>query len=124
MKKIKKINQKNIKNILKNHLTDDVFLPEHRIDSIIKEYLLERNENTIYDDKYEFSPKSLEILSQSLDNLSDIKDDLEVIKEKEGDVLILTDVYCDDYVNNVVGNLEKVIKDIEYMINISNQNKL
>lgn len=124
MKKIKKINQKNIKNILKNHLTDDVFLPEHRIDSIIKEYLLERNENTIYDDKYEFSPKSLEILSQSLDNLSDIKDDLEVIKEKEGDLLILTDVYCDDYVNNVVGNLEKVIKDIEYMINISNQNKL
>lgn len=124
MKKIKKINQKNIKNILKNHLTDDVFLPEHRIDSIIKEYLLERNENTIYDDKYEFSPKSLEILSQSLDNLSDIKDDLEVIKEKEADVLILTDVYCDDYVNNVVGNLEKVIKDIEYMINISNQNKL
>ena len=68
MKKIKKINQKNIKNILKIHLTDDVFLPEHRIDSIIKEYLLERNENTIYDDKYEFSPKSLEILSQSLDN--------------------------------------------------------
>lgn len=124
MKKIKKINQKNIKNILKNHLTDDVFLPEHRIDSIIKEYLLERNENTIYDDKYEFSPKSLEILSQSLDNLYDIKDDLEVIKEKEADVLILTDVYCDDYVNNVVGNLEKVIKDIEYMINISNQNKL
>lgn len=124
MKKIKKINQKNIKNILKNHLTDDVFLPEHRIDSIIKEYLLERNENTIYDDKYEFSPKSLEILSQSLDNLYDIKDDLEVIKEKEADVLILTNVYCDDYVNNVVGNLEKVIKDIEYMINISNQNKL
>jgi len=39
MKRIKKISSKNIRNIVKEHFLDDSTLPEHKIDSIIKEYL-------------------------------------------------------------------------------------
>ena len=66
MKKIKKIGTKNIKNYIKEHFSDDSFLlPEHKIDSIIKEYLSERSESLdepyigAYEEKTTLSPTSI-----------------------------------------------------------------
>jgi hypothetical protein len=119
MKKINKISSKNLKNIVKNRFLDENSLPEHKIDSIIREYLNERDdyldEDDYLGDKYEFSPKSNEALTDMVDGLTEMLDDLEIIKEKEGDVLVLTDVYADEYLNGVIRDLQDVMDDLKYL---------
>jgi hypothetical protein len=118
MKKIKKLNSKNIKNIVKEHFLDDSTLPEHKIDVIIREYLFERedmmDDETIYDE-YEFSPKTNEALLDMVDGLSEMLDDLEIIKEKEGNVLVFNDVYAEDYLGDVISDLNDMMEDIKYL---------
>lgn len=119
MKKIKKISSKNLKNMVKERFLEENSLPEHKIDSIIKEYLVERDEYLTNDDyfeeKYEFSPKSTQALVDMVDGLGEMLDDLEIIKEKEGDVLVLTDVYADEYLNGVIRDLQDVMDDLKYL---------
>lgn len=119
MKKIKKITTKNIRNIVKEQLTDDGGLPEHKIDSIIKEYLKERKD--ILDDEYplgdeyEFSPKTNEALSDMVDGLSEMLDDLDIIKEKEGNVILSDGSYADEYLQNVISDLNFIVEDLKFL---------
>ena len=119
MKKIKRVNSKNIRNIVKEHFLDDTNLPEHKIDSIIKEYLKERDE--ILDDEYplgdeyEFSPKTKEALSDMVDGLSEMLDDLDIIKEKEGNVILSDGSYADEYLENVISDLNFIIEDLNFL---------
>lgn len=113
MKKIKKISSNNIKNIVKEHFLEDSLLPEHKIDSIIKEYLSERedfldNEEPI-EDEYEFSSKTSEALLDMVDGLNEMVGDLEVIKEKEGNVLVYQDEYTDEILEDIIQDLERVV---------------
>lgn len=113
MKKIKKISSNNIKNIVKEHFLEDSLLPEHKIDSIIKEYLSERedfldNEEPI-EDEYEFSSKTSEALLDMVDGLNEMVGDLEVIKEKEGNVLVYQDEYADEILEDIIQDLERVV---------------
>tara|TARA_R110000868_G_scaffold97544_1_gene268198 strand:- start:438 stop:836 length:399 start_codon:yes stop_codon:yes gene_type:complete len=122
MKKIKKINSNNIKNIVKEHFLEDSLLPEHKIDNIIKEYLSERddfldNEESLQDE-YEFSPKTTEALLDMTDGLSEMIDDLDIIKEKEGNVLVLDDTYADEYLQGLVMELKNVLEDIKLLTKI------
>jgi hypothetical protein len=122
MKKIKKINSNNIKNIVKEHFLEDSLLPEHKIDNIIKEYLSERddfldNEESLQDE-YEFSPKTSEALLDMTDGLSEMIDDLDIIKEKEGNVLVLDDTYADEYLQGLVMELKNVLEDIKLLTKI------
>ena len=88
MKKVKKITSKGIKKLVKESFLEESLLPEHKIDSIIKEYLSERDDfldsEEPIKDEYKFSPKTSEALLDMVDGLSEMIDDLEVIKEKEG----------------------------------------
>lgn len=119
MKKIKRVSSKNIRNIVKEHFLDDTNLPEHKIDSIIKEYLKERDE--ILDDEYplgdeyEFSPKTNEALSDMVDGLSEMLDDLDIIKEKEGNVILSDGSYADEYIENVISDLNFIIEDLNFL---------
>lgn len=119
MKKVKKITSKGIKKIVKEHFLDETTLPEHKIDSIIKEYLSERDE--ILDDEYplvdeyEFSPKTKEALSDMVDGLNEMADDLEIIKEKEGNVIVFNDVYGDEYLDGIISDLMDLIDDIKHL---------
>tara|TARA_R110000803_G_scaffold107830_2_gene175965 strand:- start:514 stop:912 length:399 start_codon:yes stop_codon:yes gene_type:complete len=119
MKKIKKISPNNIKNIVREHFLEDSLLPEHKIDSIIKEYLSERDnfldDEEFLDDEYEFSPKTNEALSDMVDGLNEMVEDLDIIKEKEGDVLVLEDTYADEYLGGLIMELKNVIKDIKLL---------
>ena len=119
MKKIKKISSNNIKNIVREHFLEDSLLPEHKIDSIIKEYLSERDNfldnEEFLDDEYEFSPKTNEALSDMVDGLNEMVEDLDIIKEKEGDVLVLEDTYADEYLGGLIMELKNVIKDIKLL---------
>jgi hypothetical protein len=100
MKKMKKISPNNIKNIVREHFLEDSLLPEHKIDGIIKEYLSERDnfldDEEFLDDEYEFSPKTNEALSDMVDGLNEMVEDLDIIKEKEGDILVLENTYSDE----------------------------
>ena len=119
MKRIKKISSKNIRNIVKEHFLDDNNLPEHKIDSIIKEYLKEREEimddDYPLEDEYEFSPKTTEALSDMVDGLSEMVDDLDIIKEKEGNVLVTQDTYADEYLQGLIMELKNVMEDINFL---------
>jgi hypothetical protein len=123
MKKVKKITSKGIKKLVKESFLEDSLLPEHKIDSIIKEYLLERedfldNEETITD-KYEFRPKTSEALFDMVDGLNEMVDDLDIIKEKEGNVLVLEDTYADEYLQGLIMELKNVIDDIKVLTELS-----
>jgi hypothetical protein len=128
MKRIKKISSKNIRNIVKEHFLDDSTLPEHKIDSIIKEYLSERDE--ILDDEYpltdeyEFSPKTNEALSDMVDGLSEMLDDLDIIKEKEGNVVVFNDVYADEYLDGMINNLQDLMEDLKYLTNLKSDEEI
>lgn len=119
MKKIKRVSSKNIRNIVKEHFLDDTNLPEHKIDSIIKEYLKERQEimddEYPLEDEYEFSPKTNEALSDMVDGLSEMVDDLDIIKEKEGNVLVTQDTYADEYLQGLIMELKNVMEDINFL---------
>ena len=119
MKKVKKITSKGIKKLVKESFLEDSLLPEHKIDSIIKEYLLERedfldNEEPIADE-YEFRPKTSEALFDMVDGLNEMVDDLDIIKEKEGNVLVLEDTYADEYLQGLIMELKNVIEDIKVL---------
>ena len=119
MKKVKKITSKNIKNIVKEHFLEDTNLPEHKIDAIIKEYLTERDEfledENPFGDEYEFSPKTKDAISDMTEGIMEMVDDLEVIKEKEGNVLIFNDVYADEYLNGVISDLNGILDDLKFL---------
>jgi len=123
MKKIKKISSNNIKNIVKEHFLEDSLLPEHKIDSIIKEYLSEREDfldsEELQQDEYEFSPKTNEALLDMVDGLSEMVDDLDIIKEKEGNVLVLEDTYADEYLQGLIMELKNVLEDIKVLTEIN-----
>ena len=123
MGNIKKIDSNSIKKIVKRHFTDNDFLiPEHKVDNIIKEYLFERSdsENNGYGDKLNFSKNSLEVLQDIILTLSEIKDDLEIIMEKESDVLVYVDQYADEVMNNYIMDLNNIINGLEDISQITN----
>lgn len=119
MKKIKKISSNSIKNIVKEHFLEESLLPEHKIDSIIKEYLSERED--FLDDEEPFkdklSPKSSEALLDMTDGLSEMIDDLDVISEKEGNVLVSgSEEYTDDILGEVLVDLEDALIKLKRLI--------
>ena len=123
MKRIKKITSKGIKKIVKESFLEDTLLPEHKIDSIIKEYLRERedfiDDDSPIGDEYEFSPKTTEALSDMADGLSEMIDDLDIIKEKEGNVLVMGDTYDDEPLQSLIMELKNVMEDIRTLTEIS-----
>jgi hypothetical protein len=117
MKRVKKINHNNIKNIVKEHfLSDNNLLSESKIDNIIKEYLSERDDylddESALEDKMDFSKKTSNALSDMLDGLNEMVGDLEVIKEKEGNVLVYQDEYADEILEDVIQDLERIVDRI------------
>ena len=120
---MKKISPNNIKNIVREHFLEDSLLPEHKIDGIIKEYLSERDnfldDEEFLDDEYEFSPKTNEALSDMVDGLNEMVEDLDIIKEKEGDILVLENTYSDEYLGGLVMELKNVIKDIKLLTELN-----
>ena len=123
MKKVKKINHNNIKNIVKEHfLSDNNLLPESKIDSIIKEYLSERDDflddESALEDKMDFSEKTSNALRDMVDGINEMVGDLEVIKEKEGNVLVYQDEYADEILEDVVRDLETIVDRINDLTEI------
>lgn len=121
MKSIKKIKKSNISNIIKKNLSDEFLLSEDKIDSIIKEYLLERN-GFLYDqnDRLEFTKKTKNNLSDITDNISEIMGNLQIIKDSEGDVLVYNDVYSDEIITNIINQLNDVRDDIYFLSQLKN----
>lgn len=122
MKKV--INTEKLREMVKDRLLGDGGLvPEHRINRIIKEYLSERNEflddETPIEDVYEFKPRTQKALEDMSEGLEEMIGDLELIKEKENNVLVDTDVYADGFINDMVSSLEGVKEDLLYLKSLS-----
>ena len=130
MKKIKKIGTKNIKNYIKEHFSDDSFLlPEHKIDSIIKEYLSERSESLdepyidAYEEKTTLSPTSVELIEDMILTLTEMKSDLEIIQDKESDVLLYKEQYADEIIEYSLRDIKDFIEGLEDIIELTKGKK-
>jgi hypothetical protein len=128
MKKVKKINHSNIKNIVKEHfLNEKYLLPESRIDSIINEYLSERDEylddENSLEDKTNFSSKTSNALGDMVEGINEMLGDLEVIKEKEGNVLVYQNEYSDEYLEDVIQDLESVVDRISNLTELGGEDQ-
>jgi hypothetical protein len=130
MKKIKRIGTKNIKNYIKEHFSDDSFLlPEHKIDSIIKEYLSERTESLgdsyidTYEEKRTLSPTSIELIEDMILTLTEMKSDLEIIQDKESDVLLYKEQYADEIIEYSLKDIKDFIEGLEDIIELTKEKK-
>jgi hypothetical protein len=130
MKKIKRIGTKNIKNYIKEHFSDDSFLlPEHKIDSIIKEYLSERSESLdepyidAYEEKTTLSPTSIELIEDMILTLTEMKSDLEIIQDKESDVLLYKEQYADEIIEYSLRDIKDFIEGLEDIIELTKGKK-
>ena len=130
MKKIKRIGTKNIKNYIKEHFSDDSFLlPEHKIDSIIKEYLSERSESLdepyigAYEEKTTLSPTSVELIEDMILTLTEMKSDLEIIQDKESDVLLYKEQYADEIIEYSLRDIKDFIEGLEDIIELTKGKK-
>lgn len=111
--------KKRIRNIIKDNLKTKKVLSESRIDSIIREYLFERNN---INDKTKFSKKSIESLEEIVSNLNDILEDLEIIKEKEGDTILFENKYTDDILETHIKDISEKTKNLQEIINFTKNN--
>lgn len=115
------MNNSKVLNIVKETLErDGVFVSNSKIDSVIKKYLSEREEMLLDDeshleDSYSFSKESKQIFSNTVNTLKDTVEDLNIIQVKEGDVLINTDVYSEEYLESIMNDLEDVIERLEFI---------
>ena len=53
------------------------------------------------------------------DGLSEMIDDLDIIKEKEGNVLIYQNEYSDEYLEDIIQDLERVVGRINGLTELS-----
>lgn len=113
-------NTERISEMVKDRLLGDGgLIPEHRINKIVKDYLKERNDyledDTPISDTYEFTSRTQKAFDDMSDGIIEMIGDLEVIKAKEGDVLVETDVYSDEYLSNIISTLETVSEDLKIL---------
>jgi hypothetical protein len=119
MKKVK-MNNNRISNIVKKTLeSDGVFVNETKIDSVIKKYLMERDDMLMDDEPvdnlYSFTEETKDTFHDMAQGLLDTVEDLNVIKTTEGDVLVETDVYAEDYIETLILDLESVVERLEFL---------
>lgn len=122
--KRKKINTERLTEIVKDRLLGDGgLIPEHRINKIIKDYLYERNEilddETPIEDKYKFTSRTQVALEDMAEGLEEMLGDLELIKERESDVLVDTDLYSDEYMTEMISSLESVKEQLIFLKDLS-----
>lgn len=125
MKKKVSLNNKKIKTIIQRTLGNKLSVSESKIDSIIKEYLSERTEyeyDSEYTEKTTFSPKSIEVLESMSSSINEMLEDLDIIKEKEGDVLVYNDQYADEVLNYYIRDLQGIMEDLNDLISITKEN--
>jgi hypothetical protein len=116
---MKKINTK-VVNIVMETLERDGVFTKSKIDSAINGYLVEREEMLLddeshIDDSYSFGPDTIEAFSDMIGGLNDTVEDLNIIRLKEDDVLVDTDVYSDEYLEDIINDLESVVERLEYL---------
>lgn len=125
MKKKVSLNNKKIKTIIQRTLGSKLSVSESKIDSIIKEYLSERTEyeyDSDYIEKTTFSPKSIEVLESMSSGINEMLEDLDIIKEKEGDVLVYNDQYADEVLSYYIRDLQGIMEDLNDLISITREN--
>lgn len=106
-KKIK-LNEKNIKTLINEGLGGDNFsLDSEKIDKIIKKYLLERSEDVEYEEKT-ISDTTISILREFESQIDDFMEEIDLINEKDGDILLENHVYMDEKLISLSKNLKNV----------------
>lgn len=116
--KRKSLNIDRINQLVKERvLGDGALLPEHKINKIIKDYLLERDymDPEVTTDKYEFDIRTKKAFEDMSDGISEMIGDLEVIRTREGDVLIDEDMYSEEFLTDLITSFESIKEDLEFL---------
>ncbi len=72
----------------------------------------------------DFSKKTSNALRDMLDGLNEMVGDLEVIKEKEGNVLVYQDEYADEILEGVIQDLESIVDRINDLTELGDDEDL
>jgi hypothetical protein len=121
MKKKVRFNNEKFKKLISEKLKKDgTFVHESKIDKAIKQYLKERKEDLDPENAPEtkgFSDKALKAFGDMSSSLYDIVEDLMIIQTKEPDVLAddWPETSSEDYIGQVVDQLESIIEAIEHL---------
>jgi hypothetical protein len=109
MRKVK-MNSGSLTNIVRETLRrSGVTVSESKIDSVIKQYMIEREENPIYGEPIvnQFEEKTVTVLDDMIVGLEEMISDLEIIKLKEGDILI-DETNSEEYINTIIDELDGI----------------
>jgi hypothetical protein len=114
MKKIKNIGSSKLKTMIKNNFLDNSTLSEEKIDSIIREYLIEREEIfvDVDDEQLNISDISVEVIEGVIDGIKTMVDDLEIIKIKEDETTFLNKNNKTTYVGDEIGEIMSGLEEI------------
>jgi hypothetical protein len=114
MKKIKNIGSSKLKTMIKNNFLDNSTLSEEKIDSIIREYLIEREEIfvDVDDEQLNISDISVEVIEGVIDGIKTMVDDLEIIKIKEDETTFLNKNNKTTYVGDEIGEIMDGLEEI------------
>lgn len=121
MKKKVRVNNDKIKKLVSEKLKKDgTFVHESKIDRAIRQYLQERKESLDPENAPEnkgFSDKALKTFDDMASSLYDIVEDLMIIQAKEPDVLAddLPEMSSEEYIGQLVEQLEAIIEAIEHL---------
>lgn len=99
---------------------DGVFVTKSKIDKVINGYLVEREEMLLDDelpieDSYSFSDETKLAFGDMVSGLNDTIEDLSIVQVKESGIIVDTDLYSEDYLEDIIVDLESVVERLEFL---------
>lgn len=99
---------------------DGVFVTKSKIDKVIDRYLIEREEMLLDDespieDSYSFSNETKLAFGDMVSGVNDMIEDLSIIQVKENGVVVDTDIYSEDYLEDIMSDLESIVERLEFL---------
>jgi hypothetical protein len=120
MKKVKINNTKVVDIVMETLKRDGVFVTKSKIDKVINGYLVEREEMLLDDeqpinDSYSFNTETKLAFGDMVGGVNDMIEDLSIVQVKESGVVVDTDLYSEDYLEDIITDLESIVERLEYL---------
>jgi hypothetical protein len=120
MKKIKMNNTKVVDQVMESLARDGVFVTKSKIDSAINGYLVERDEMLLDDEEpvgegYGFNDETKLAFGDMVGGVNDMIGDLSIVQVKESGIVVDTDLYSEDYLEDIIADLESVVERLEFL---------
>lgn len=87
----------------------------NRLTKVIRETLERLNTSHIEDTTYVFTPESVVAFGDMIGGLDDTLSDLGSIRDSEGAILVDTELYSEEYLEDIITDLLSVVDRLEHL---------